>query len=90
MALNRAFVASQPRFAKSPLLPGTEKTGFINLSIKVGGTLAQPTDTFLSEFGLETGLPGSQNENQDGVELWEEFGTVEEGFTPELMRDPNE
>ncbi|MFT7302180.1 MAG: hypothetical protein ACI8UZ_001017, partial [Akkermansiaceae bacterium] len=37
-----------------------------------------------------TGLPGSQNENQDGVELWEEFGTVEEGFTPELMRDPNE
>ncbi|MFT7173364.1 MAG: hypothetical protein ACI9NQ_001584, partial [Paracoccaceae bacterium] len=67
MALNRAFVASQPRFAKSPLLPGTEKTGFINLSIKVGGTLAQPTDTFLSEFGLETGLPGSQNENQDGV-----------------------
>lgn len=90
MQLNRSFVAAQPRLANSPLLRGNEKTGFVRVNFKVGGTLTQPTDTFLSELGLEAGLPGIQNENQDEEDLWEDFGSSEEDLMPDLLRDENE
>ena len=77
--LNRAIVVGNPRLINSPIMRGSENTGYVKVPFKFGGTLAQPDDTFLSEIGQEAALPAFGNKPGDDTEdLWDELGTPEE------------
>ncbi len=75
LSINRVFVASNELLANSSLLRGSEKTGYIKVSFRLGGTIKNPTDTFRSELGLEGTLPDFQQQPRIGDEdLWDELG----------------
>ena len=85
LSINRVFFASNELLVNSPLLRGTESTGYVKVDFRLGGTLAKPSDTFASELGIGRRLPGL-NKPQSGAfeDLWDELGT------PDLLESPGE
>lgn len=77
--INRFYLSSQDRFKSSPHLVGSDTTGLVSFSFDVGGTVEQPTDTFLQVIGVDsTSLPIESPADGTGHEIWDKFLKTEE------------
>jgi hypothetical protein len=74
MALNRFFFSSHPKLKDSPLLAGTEDTGFVVLEFPVGGTVRDPRDGFLGAVDPDSRIMVQpRNIEQERKEIWDEL-----------------
>ena len=85
--INRFYLSSQDRFKNSPHLVGSDTTGLVNFSFDVGGTIDEPTDTFLQAIGVDsTTLPSDNPTGGTEDKTWENLlRPLEEGG---LIPDP--
>lgn len=76
LSINRVFFVGSELLANSPLLKGTENTGYVRVVFKLGGTVAKPSDTFGSEIGIGGIIPEMNKQQNGGFEdLWDELGS---------------
>lgn len=74
LAINRVYLATSELLSNSSLLTGSKDSGFVKLNFRLGGTIAEPDDTFRSEIGMESALPGFTNEPRgEDEDLWDEL-----------------
>lgn len=79
--VNRFFLTSQERFKNSPLLLGTEASGFVKVEFDVKGTLDEPDDGFLGEIGVDSTTVRPPETGKDGG-VWERLQRGEEKPLP--------
>lgn len=78
LALNRIFFTNHPKLRNSPLLAGTESTGYVKLSFPVSGTVNNPQDGFVKAIGMTTGVITPRPATKDKIDLWNELQKPEE------------
>ena len=71
MTLNRVYLTTHPKLKNSPLLVGSEKSGFVEIEFELGGTLKRPSDNFLVKIGADRAVIAPP-ESTEG-DLWEEL-----------------
>ena len=72
LSINRAFFAGEPRLMNHPALIDSERTGFVEVKFKLGGTIEEPDDSFREVFGMQSSLPGKLNQKGAGEnDLWD-------------------
>ncbi len=72
--INRFYLSSQDRFKNSPHLVGSDTTGLVSFSFDIGGTVDQPTDTFLQVIGVDsTSLPSTNPADGTGGDIWKKL-----------------
>lgn len=99
LALNRFFLSSHPKLKTSPLLAGTEDSGYVEVEFPLGGTVDDPRDGFLRAIGLDSGSIAPRPANNGSQKIWDQLlepngpGKVDEeelDLLPEGMKELEE
>lgn len=73
MSLNRFFLSSHPKLKDSPLLAGSEDSGYVTVEFPVGGTLRDPKDGFLRAIAPDSGVVPTRPRQKESKKIWDQL-----------------